>query len=845
MHTAGNSSFAVVIDDDPAVRENVCLALNRIGCMTDTYENVAAALVAGACGQASVIVISDMALQAAGSAERKLFSTAFKHIPQVLLLKLSGTASLKPLLRQAAAAIRVAPPGDCAALVAAVSGELLLAVLQADMQSPPAEDARSAGDTDLLKRKRYLECLSGISSQLLSAPDPRQLLPAIVGWLQQASEVSRCYYFDCFQDPEGRWVATQRVEAVSPGVAPLIDDPRMNAVVSGAGGSARVIEELASGNEVEGFLHNLDGIERTIGELRGAYWMLELPVIVDEELAGFIGFDVCEPRTDLGTHEVALLRSAANAISAAFERVKAESKLREAHTLLANILSSTTEFAIIATDLQLRVLHYNPVAEQLFGFTAAEVTGRTLADVDPFDLESTDEYGEIARQVLNGESWESELEIHDPLGRQRIISIVASEMLSQGDEPRGLIVFARDVTQLKQDERRMLEIDRMESVGRLAGGIAHDFNNILMGVLGYASLAKDIVSPKDPVYRMLTTIEQSGERAAVLTSELLAYARGGKFQSLPLRLDEQVDELLNILGTTLPKNVSIVREFPAALPYVIADPAQVQQVIMNLCINAGEAIAEFQKATGQFDYEGELHLRTGTAQLPAIGKVMDSPALITYVLLEVKDNGCGMDEATRQRIFEPFYTTKFTGRGLGLAAVDGIIRNHNGLLTVKSAPSAGATFTVFLPAALDIEVPETEEEIPPLGGLETILVVDDEEVVRQMALLTLTNLGYSVLLAENGREGLDVYREQHKQISLILLDMTMPGKSGELLLQDFLDCNPQARILLTSGYDEATAARNDWYRLAAGFLQKPYTTETLARAVRIVLDKSTEPPEGA
>ena len=393
------------------------------------------------------------------------------------------------------------------------------------------------------------------------------------------------------------------------------------------------------------------------------------------------------------------------------------------------------------------MLHYNPVAEQLFGYTAAEVTGRRLAEIDPFDLNDASGYAQIADQVLGSEPWEAELEIQDPLGRLRVISVVASEMLSQRGDPRGLILFARDVTQLKEDERRMLEIDRMESVGRLAGGIAHDFNNILMGVLGYASLAKDIVSPEDPVYRMLTTIEQSGERAAVLTSELLAYARGGKFQSLPLRLDEQVDELLNILGTSLPKNVHIVRDFPAALPYVIADPAQVQQVIMNLCINAGEAIAEWQRTSGQFDYEGELSLRCGIAQLPAIGEVMESPALITYVLLEVKDNGCGMDEQTRQRIFEPFYTTKFTGRGLGLAAVDGIIRNHNGLLTVKSAPGAGATFTVFLPAALDIEIPETVEEIPPLGGLETIIVVDDEEVVRQMALLTLTNLGYSVLLA--------------------------------------------------------------------------------------------------
>ena len=697
-----------------------------------------------------------------------------------------------------------------------------------------------ATESEQLKRQRYLECLSGISSQLLSAPDPYHLLPAIISWLQQSSGASRCYYFDCDRDSKGRWHARQRFEAVGLKVLPLIDDPRHADIIAESAGLQRVIETLTSGNELGGLVAEMPEPERTVALQRGAYWFLILPVIVDEVLVGFIGFDFCEPRADLGAGEVALLRSAANALSAALERVKADTELRDANTLLTSILHSTTEFAIIAADMQLCVLHYNPMAEQLFGYSAEETAGRSLQELELVDGAELGFYEQLLATATSGQQWEQNLELRDPQGRVRQVNLVANALAWQHGDPTGIVIFARDITSQLEDEKRMLEVDRMESIGRLAGGIAHDFNNILMGVLGYASLAKDLVQREEPVFRMLTTIEQSGERAAALTSELLAYARGGKFQSLPLRLDHQADEMLNILGTTLPKNVRIEREYAASLPYVLADPAQMQQVIMNLCINAGEAITERQRNEGMAEYDGLIRLRTGTEvrTAPRNGEI-EPVQSSTYVFIEVTDNGCGMEEHTIARIFEPFFTTKFTGRGLGLAAVDGIIRNHNGILEVTTAVSQGTTFKALLPAALDVVIEEVEtEELPLLGGLETILVVDDEEVARQMALLTLTNLGYSVLLADNGNEGLSVIRKRHGEIQLVLLDITMPGRSGEALLDEFSIIDSQLPILLTSGYDEATAAQAGLAQRTAGFLQKPYNTESLARAVRAVLDRS-------
>jgi len=380
----------------------------------------------------------------------------------------------------------------------------------------------------------------------------------------------------------------------------------------------------------------------------------------------------------------------------------------------------------------------------------------------------------------------------------------------------------------------------MESIGLLAGGIAHDFNNILMGILGYASLAMDRMAPDHPAQRMLKTIVASAERATALTRELLAYARGGRHQDCPVKLDEQVAELVNILRTSLPKGVKVTQDFAVDLPYVMADPAQIQQVIMNLCLNAGEAIAMRWQETGQADRRGALTLRTGVGPLlpdePLTPPLADAERGVPFVFLEVGDDGCGMDDATRSRIFEPFFTTKFAGRGLGLAAVEGIVRNHGGHLRVVSAKGQGTSFTLFLPAVFDVAEVLEAEELLLAGGRETILVIDDEDVVRQLALLTLTNLGYRVLLAEHGGEGLSVLRARKEEVRLVIADLTMPGLHAQALLTELAGISPGTPVLLTSGYDETAALGEAQEQKYAGFLQKPYTPEVLGRAVRRLLD---------
>lgn len=685
---------------------------------------------------------------------------------------------------------------------------------------------------------RYLECLAGITSQLLPAPDPWAALPGIIKWLRETADASRCRYYEFHVMGESGLLATKRFEAVDPVLSSADAPPDVDEYAFVELGLGHWIDVLSSGNVIHSAVSNLSAAEQEFLKKEGVEYILVAPLLVDDDLVGYLSLDICQSDRQLGQLEASLLRSAANVISHALKRQSIERGLRKAHALLASILRSTGKHAIIATDLKFRVLHYNPVAEEIFGYTAAEVTGRNLSELEILDSAGEDITSDFIAAVLDNKSFQTEFDVRDPQGQYRTLQLLVNGMESEQGTVTGYILFARDISEELKQQRRSLQSERMESIGLLAGGIAHDFNNILMGILGYSGLAKDKLAADHPVQRMLSIIEESGERAAALTNELLAYARGGKFQSLAMRLDEQVNALLKILGTSLPENVQIERELADELPYVIADPVQIQQVIMNICLNAGDAIKELQSVSE--DYSGRIVIRTGVAAFDRAALLrldeIDEVEPGNYVFLAVEDNGCGMDEETRKRIFEPFFTTKFTGRGLGLAAAEGIIRNHGGFMLVESTPNVGSRFTIYLPESNLLVEQQTGEITHALAGAETILFVDDEEIVRQLALLTLTNLGYNVLLADDGQSALEVFGEHSDEIDLVLLDLGMPGMSGDSLIAELNRLRPAMPTLATSGYDEVTAMNKRRKAPASGFLQKPYTPEALSRAVRQLLD---------
>lgn len=382
-----------------------------------------------------------------------------------------------------------------------------------------------------------------------------------------------------------------------------------------------------------------------------------------------------------------------------------------------------------------------------------------------------------------------------------------------------LDVTERDAAEaaLREAEKRLLEVQRLESLGLLAGGIAHDFNNLLVGILGHAELARRAVPEVGEARHFIDAIETAGRRAAELTRQLLAYSGKGRFAVEPVDLGALLRESAELLGTAIARAATVEYDFADALPWVEADATQVRQVVMNLLTNASDALE---------GRPGTIAIRTARVELPEAADLRAG----TYVALEVRDTGVGMDEPTRRQVFEPFFSTKFHGRGLGMAAALGIAKSHGGAIRVESQPGSGTTCTFLLPATTlpPNRRPTTIPPSPPPPRAATLLVVDDEPVVRTLTARLLEDEGFTVHSAENGAVALERLAA-HPDVELVLLDLTMPVMSGEATLTQIRARFPRVRVVLSSGYDaesSGTGPRPD------GFLQKPYLAEELVAEVR-------------
>ena len=379
-------------------------------------------------------------------------------------------------------------------------------------------------------------------------------------------------------------------------------------------------------------------------------------------------------------------------------------------------------------------------------------------------------------------------------------------------------------------ERQVQQAQKMESLGVLAGGIAHDFNNLLMVVLGHAELALKEISPISPARRSLTEITSAAQRAADLSRQMLAYAGKAVFALERVGLPELVEEMEHLLNTAISKKAILTLNLERELPPIQADPSQIRQIVMSLVMNASEALG---------DRSGVITVSVGATrcdeECPQKTERHDDLAPGRYVYLEVMDTGIGMDAKTRSRIFEPFFSTKFTGRGLGLAAVQGIVRSHKGALKVQSEPGKGSTFKVLFPALEDAGEKARSNEPSPLAdwqGKGTILLVDDEESLIALGARMLEHLGFTVLTAADGLQAVEFYRERGKEIDLVLMDLTMPHMDGAKAFDELRRLNPDVRVVLASGYAEEDVSSRFGGKKPAGIIQKPYTLakmrETLA-----------------
>jgi two-component system cell cycle sensor histidine kinase/response regulator CckA len=496
---------------------------------------------------------------------------------------------------------------------------------------------------------------------------------------------------------------------------------------------------------------------------------------------------------------------------------------------LAAIVESSDD-AIISKDLEGIILTWNSGAERIYGYTADEMRGRPMTLLLPPDR--PDEEMLILDQIKRGDRVDhSETVRVRKDGRRIDVSLSISPIRDQDGIVRGVSHVARDISERKALESQLLQTQKLESLGVLAGGVAHDFNNLLTGILGNASLVADSLLPSNPNRRILEECVNAAERAAHLTRQLLAYAGKGKFVIEAVNLSSLVKEISSLVQTSIPRKVQVRLELQEDLPAIEADTGQLQQVIMNLVINAAEAIVDDVGLVVVTTAEQEVNERYSAT---VWGNAELRPG--RYVTLEVHDSGCGMDEATLQRIFDPFFTTKFTGRGLGLAAVSGIMRGHKGAMKVYSVPGKGTTFKLLFPATgVVMTSPSRTTLASDAHGSGTILVVDDEEIVRDTARNTLERYGYRILIAKDGREAIELFREVPDEIALVMLDLTMPYMNGEEVLRELQAIRPPVRVLLSSGFNEVEAVRRFTGKGLAGFIQKPYTSMALAEKIKRVL----------
>jgi len=526
-----------------------------------------------------------------------------------------------------------------------------------------------------------------------------------------------------------------------------------------------------------------------------------------------------------GPSEVRMFAHTFEAMAASLKTSRAA--LRESTEHVRNILESISD-GFAAFDRQWRCTYVNDKATELSRIPGEELLGKNVWEMFP-DLAGTTVYGALHRAMEEKVPVHFE-ELYEPFDIWFEVDAYPTR--------DGLAVFGRDVTERKHFNERLQQAQKLESLGVLAGGIAHDFNNLLTGIIGNASVALEELPAGNPVRGSLEAVVKAGERAAILTRQLLAYAGKGRFVIELLDLSGLVREISNLLRASIPRTVQLHLELREDLPCIEGDAAQVQQLIMNLVINAAEAVGEGKTEIVTITTGLERIEQTNIGQtIPA-----DSIRPGRYVALEVRDRGCGMDEETMSRIFDPFFTTKFTGRGLGLAAAMGIVRGHGAALKVESAPGKGSSFKVLFPASEGqpalFQHPGREKN---LAGQGTILVVDDEDAVRYVAKSVLENYGYTVELAENGKEGVEIFRKLGRQISAVLLDMTMPVMSGEEALVHLKRLRPDVPVVLSSGYEEAEATRRFTGKGLAGFVQKPYTAAGLAEKIKTVLEGAPPP----
>ncbi len=485
---------------------------------------------------------------------------------------------------------------------------------------------------------------------------------------------------------------------------------------------------------------------------------------------------------------------------------------------------------IVITDLQGNILYVNPAFEEVTGYQADEVKGQNPRILKS-GVQDDSFYRGLWQTITRGETWQGRMVNRRKDGSLYTEETTISPVVDSVGRITNFVAVKRDITAEMEMERRLAQAQKMEAIGTLAGGIAHDFNNILSAIIGYTEMAEVDLPEGSRSRQDLREVLKACNRAKDLVSQILAFSRQSEPETKPLRADLIASEALKMLRSSLPSSIKLRRSIKRDIPLVLADPTHFHQIMMNLCTNAAQAIE---------DEHGTMEVA-----LDAVEVDRESAARIgglppgSYVILTVRDTGAGIRPEVRERIFDPYFTTKQMGEGtgLGLALVYGIVKDYGGGITVESEAGKGSTFTVYFPAAGTAE----EEKAPPRQvrlpwGRERILLVDDEEAIAKLGEQYLSRLGYEVTTRQSPVEALEMFREDPQRFDLVVTDMTMPDMTGDKLAAEMLAVRPDIPIILCTGYSRRMSAERAREIGVKAFVMKPLTQHELAFTVRKALD---------
>lgn len=491
------------------------------------------------------------------------------------------------------------------------------------------------------------------------------------------------------------------------------------------------------------------------------------------------------------------------------------------------------EHAIVAvTDARGRITYVNDKFCAISKYSREELLGQDHRLINS-GFHAKGFMAGLWRSILAGRVWKGEIRNRAKDGSHYWVDTTIVPFLDEHGRPKQFVAIRADITQRKEAEEALRQSQKLESLGVLSGGIAHDFNNLLTTILGNANLGAMHLPPESPALPFLQQIEQATLRAADLTRQLLAYAGKGRLQVIDVDLNRLVVEMTQLLTVSISKKALVRYDLAPGLPSIAADPGQMQQLVMNLVTNASEAIGD--------EFSGLITLRTGVQEVDDATNGGLLPALPMtvgrYVTLEVSDTGCGMTAEVRDKIFDPFFSTKFTGRGLGLSAMLGILRSHHGGLKVYSEVGRGSVFKLYLPVE---PAPASDPPPRPSGdgwqGQGLVLVVDDEAGARAVARGLAEALGFQVLEAGDGQEAVTLFELRHAELRLVLMDLTMPHMDGREAFLRMHAVDPRVPVVLTSGYSERDVLTEFPGRDLAGFLPKPYQSGQFIGVLRKALE---------